>query len=201
MYQQDSYLCACMSPVNEIDSRDDGKDDEPEPHEHVDLLVDDVDGKDAESVKVLGGARRARLVEGTLGHLGEHQVHGILPLLGILCGNAPHHQPVRREHASQEGVDKEDLEDDIDHVQDFTEDEFEEVDPEHLGAQVPGVLLEIVGHSLDAVVLHVFGEEPGRLGEGWHPLVSHIIDHARRDQVRYLSSFHLKPTVSVRNHN
>ena len=54
-----------------LDTSDDGQDDEPEPEEDVDLLVDDVEREDAETVKLLHRPGRTKLVECALGHL-EH---------------------------------------------------------------------------------------------------------------------------------
>ena len=51
--------------------------DEPEPEKDVDLLVDDVEGEDAEAVVLLHGAGGAELVERALGHLGEHPGGGV----------------------------------------------------------------------------------------------------------------------------
>ena len=50
--------------------RHDGQEDEPEPEEDVDLLVDDVEREDAETVELLDGSRGSELVEGAFGHLG-----------------------------------------------------------------------------------------------------------------------------------
>ena len=56
-------------PVGHLDGRDDGEDDEPEPEEDVDLLVDDVQGQHAETVEALHCARRSELVEGAFCNL------------------------------------------------------------------------------------------------------------------------------------
>ena len=53
----------------DLDGGDDGHDDEPEPQEHVDLLIDDVERKHAETVKLLNGSRMAKFVECTFGYL------------------------------------------------------------------------------------------------------------------------------------
>ena len=53
-----------------VDGGDDGEEDEPEPDEDVDLLVDDVERQDAETVDGLDRARGAVLVERALRHLG-----------------------------------------------------------------------------------------------------------------------------------
>jgi hypothetical protein len=47
--------------VNGGDGRDEG---EPEPEEDIDLLVDDVEGEDAEAVELLLSGRCADAVEG-----------------------------------------------------------------------------------------------------------------------------------------
>ena len=54
-----------------LDTSDDGQDDEPEPEEDVDLLVDDVEREDAQTVELLHRPGRTKLVECALGHL-EH---------------------------------------------------------------------------------------------------------------------------------
>ena len=56
--------------VDEGGARDQSNGDKPEPQEDIDLLVDDVESEDAETVLVLDGARGTILVEGALGHLG-----------------------------------------------------------------------------------------------------------------------------------
>ena len=52
-----------------LDTSGDGQDDEPEPEEDIDLLVDDVEGEDAEPIKLLHRPGRTKLVECALGHL------------------------------------------------------------------------------------------------------------------------------------
>ena len=49
----DSAWAESQDPVELVDARDDCQEYEPEPHEDVDLLVDDVHGKDAKAVVVL----------------------------------------------------------------------------------------------------------------------------------------------------
>ena len=48
-----------------LNSSDNGKEDKPEPKENIDLLIDDVEGEDAESINFLHRSRRTVLVEGT----------------------------------------------------------------------------------------------------------------------------------------
>ena len=56
-------------PEDQIDSRDDGEDDEPEPEEDVDLLVDNVQWQHTESVVTLVGAAGSKLVKTAFGDL------------------------------------------------------------------------------------------------------------------------------------
>ena len=53
----------------DLDGGDDGHDDEPEPQEDVDLLIDDVERKHAETVKLLNCSRRTEFVKRALRHL------------------------------------------------------------------------------------------------------------------------------------
>ena len=57
-----------------MDPGDDGQDDEPEPEEDVDLLVDDVHAEHAQGVEPLDGAGTSKLVERALRHLGHWKV-------------------------------------------------------------------------------------------------------------------------------
>ena len=52
--------------VDEVQDGDDGQEDEPEPEEDEDLLVDDVGGEHAQGVVLLEGALVTVLVEGAL---------------------------------------------------------------------------------------------------------------------------------------
>ena len=55
--------------VENRDGREDGDSNKPEPEEHVDFLIDDVEGKNTKTI--MGGdcSRRTVLVEGALGNL------------------------------------------------------------------------------------------------------------------------------------
>jgi len=63
------WQAARKSSVHHLDTSDDGEDDEPEPEEDVDLLVDDVEREDAQTVELLHRPGRTKLVECALGHL------------------------------------------------------------------------------------------------------------------------------------
>ena len=56
-----------MRKLNRVPSQEN----EPEPQEDVDLLVDDVDGEDAEAVKHLDSPSGTEPLEGAFGHLGK----------------------------------------------------------------------------------------------------------------------------------
>ena len=96
-------------PDHEVDGGPHGEPDEPEPQEHVDLLVDDVHGQNAEAVLALDRAGGTVLVEGALGHLGEDAVHGVVPRLDGGLGRGEHVGAVLGEHATEEQVHQVDL--------------------------------------------------------------------------------------------
>ena len=64
-------------PVDDDEEAKDGERDEPEPEEDVDLLVDDVEGQDAEGVVLLHLAGGSELVEGALCHPRKDVDHGV----------------------------------------------------------------------------------------------------------------------------
>ena len=64
-------LKSWLKRTHHVERGQDGKDDEPEPEHDVDLLVDDVKGKDAHGVLSLNRAGGTILVEGALGDPGE----------------------------------------------------------------------------------------------------------------------------------
>merc|ERR1719154_485838 len=93
----------------------DRQDDQPDPDNKVDLLIDDVQGQEAESIVILDAAAHAVLVELALGHLGEHLVHrvpGNLILLVVFEDAAA----VVEELAVKEYVRQVDLEEDDEEV-------------------------------------------------------------------------------------
>jgi len=120
----------------EEDASPDSHSHEPEPEEHIDLLDDDVDGEDAETVMVLDGSRRSILVERALGHLGEHLGHGINTVLHLHVGNAENIPSIRGELSTKEGVHEVHLANNVDEVEDLTEDKLVNVDV--MGSDGPG---------------------------------------------------------------
>ena len=57
------------NPAQYLDSGDDGNDNEPEPEENINLLVDNVQWQYAQCVKLLDCSGGTKLVELTLCHL------------------------------------------------------------------------------------------------------------------------------------
>ena len=98
------------------------------PDEDVDLLVDDVDGQDAEAIFLLDRAGGTILVEGALGNLGEHSGHGIGPVLGFHFRVGQDISAVAHELSAEEEVGEVDLPDDVDEVEDLAEEELEGVE-------------------------------------------------------------------------
>ena len=108
--------------VDGVEGGDEGEDDEPEPERDVDLLVDDVQSEDTQSVQLLDGSRGSVLVESALGHPGENLHHGVGPVLVLHAHEVDHICPVGHEDSSQEKVDEIHLTDDIDEVEKVAED-------------------------------------------------------------------------------
>ena len=132
-------------PVEDGRGGDNGEDHEPEPEEDEDLLVDDVEGEDAEAVVPGHGARGPVHVEGALGHLGEHHVHGVGAVLGVHGRHLDHVEAVGGELVAEEAVGEVDLPHHVDEGEQLAEEEVDGVP-----AVAPQVLLEI---SADTVHL------------------------------------------------
>lgn len=86
-----------------------GQEDEPEPEEYVDLLVEDVEGEDAEGVYLLDRPGSTVLVEGALGHSREDPDHGVHAVFLVDAAEAEHVRAVGQEGTAQERVDDEDV--------------------------------------------------------------------------------------------
>lgn len=83
------------------------QDDEPEPEEDVDLLVEDVERQYAERVQLLYRSGGTVFVEGALGHAREHLDHRVGTLLLIHVAEREHLRAVCEESSAQEEVDEE----------------------------------------------------------------------------------------------
>jgi len=140
--------------VHEVKTTEHGHKQEPEPQEHVDLLVDDVERQDAETVQLLDGSRRTVFVERTLGDFGEHPGHGVSPVLGFHLGEPEHVGAVRAELTVQEVIDEEYLGDDIDKVEELAQEEPYGI--EVLRVQVIG---EVVDQQLLAIRLALLADD------------------------------------------
>ena len=113
--------------VDHGETSGDEQNDEPEPHEDVDLLVEDVDGEDAEAVVDLDRTGASVLVEHALGHFGEDQVHRVAPVFRVHLRDGRHHGAVLGEHAAQEPVHQVQLEAQVDQRQKLAHGVLQEV--------------------------------------------------------------------------
>ena len=114
-------------PVDQPDTGDRGQEDEPEVEEDVDLLIDDVQRENTQSVVGLDGAGWSVLTKSTLRDLREDSVHRVHPGVEVLLGHGEHLPAKLGELEAQEDVRQVDLEEDVHQVQKFTENEFHEV--------------------------------------------------------------------------
>ena len=106
--------------VDDAGPRQDDQEDQPEPDEHKDLLVDRVYWQHAESIVGLYCPWGSKLLINTFGHPGEHSAHGIKPVLRVVLDKTDHFQPVITELSPQEHVNKPDVQEDIDKCQELT---------------------------------------------------------------------------------
>ena len=116
-------------PVDDGEGGDHGQEDEPEPKEYEDLLVDNVEGEDAEAVVLCDGARGPVHMEGAFGHLREHDVHRVGPDLGVHSGHLDHLSPVSCELIAEEPVRDVDLGDHVNEGHQLAEKEVDGVTP------------------------------------------------------------------------
>ena len=150
-----------FSPDHEMDGGPHCKSDEPEPEEDVDLLVDDVDGKNTLGIMSLNITTGTVLVEGALGHPGEHPGHRVGPALLLHLNKGGRVDPVLGELVAEEAVGEEDLTDDVDQVETVGE---EDVDG-------PAVVFserlhQVAGQGFDSLLSVLFIEvEPGQASQ------------------------------------
>ena len=107
--------------VDGVEGGDEGEEDEPEPESDVDLLVDDVQPEDTQSVQLDDRARCSVLVERALGHAREHLHHGVRPVFVLQVDEVDHVGPISHEDSAQEEIDKIHLPDDIDEIEKVAE--------------------------------------------------------------------------------
>lgn len=90
--------------VDQGGSGHDGQQDEPEPEEDVDLLVEDVQSQNAQGVVFLNRARGTEFVEGTLGYPGEDGDHGIGTIVLVHIAELEYVGTVGQEAVTEETV-------------------------------------------------------------------------------------------------
>ena len=108
--------------VDDVEPGDGHQDDQPEPDEHVQLLVDDVDGEHAESVVGLDGSTGSVLLVETFCHPWEDPGHGINPVLRVVFNIVDHLEAVGAELPAEEQVDEVDVGQDVDEGEQLAQD-------------------------------------------------------------------------------
>ena len=103
--------------MQDVKDGEDCEDDEPEPEEDIDLLVEDVDGKDTLGIMSLDVTTGTVLVEGALGNPGKHPRHRVRPPLLLHLYEGGRGDAVGGELVAEEEVREEDLTDDVDQVE------------------------------------------------------------------------------------
>lgn len=76
----------CEDSVDEGEYGEHSQDDEPEPQEGVDLLIDDIQSKHTQGIMLLNGTRWTIAVECALGDFGENFVHRIGSVFDLCFG-------------------------------------------------------------------------------------------------------------------
>ena len=77
-------------PVDAHQRGEEHEQDHPEPEKDVDLLIDNVDGQDAERVVLFNLAGRTKFVEGALCHARKDVDHGVQSVLLVALGKGNH---------------------------------------------------------------------------------------------------------------
>lgn len=107
--------------VNNGQARQYSQNDEPEPQENVDFLIENVERQHTKGVVLLDAARRSVLVENAFGDARENLHHWIGAILLIHVGEFDDFGAVGQEGAAQEFVHEENVEKHIDKVESLTE--------------------------------------------------------------------------------
>lgn len=196
--------------VDQVETAEHGYEQKPEPQEHVDLLVDDVQWQHAEPVQLLDGTRWTVFVERALGYFGKDAGHRVGSVFGFHFGETQHVGAVRAELALEEVVHEEYLGDDVDEVEELAQEEAygvevlrvqigrEVVDEQLLAVRLALLAddrtVEVQHEHLDAAALPGLPHVPGQVEEHRleeqdeaHPLVVLVVLdlvlalHVRRD--------------------
>ena len=109
--------------MQDVKDGEDCKDDEPEPEKDINLLVENVDGKDTLGIMSLDITTGTVLVEGALGHPGKHPGHGVRSLLLLQLRHGDDVTAVGGELSPQEVVHEEQLPDNVEKVEKLAEEE------------------------------------------------------------------------------
>jgi len=126
--------CKEEAVVDEGEKGDNAQDEQPEPEEHVDFLIDDVHGQDTEGIMGLQGSRRTKFLEGALGHSWEYSSHGVNPVFGILLHHASNLDAIGTELPSKEDIHEVDVAKDVEEVDGLGDEHLER--PDVVAAQV-----------------------------------------------------------------
>ena len=126
----------CDESVDQPDAGDGGEKYEPEIDEDVDLLIDDVEWENTESVVVLDSPGWSVLAELTLGNFGEDSVHRVHPGVEVLLRHGKHVATKLGELVAQEHVREVDLNDNVDKVEKFAENKFHKVSSTPGGSEI-----------------------------------------------------------------
>lgn len=113
--------------INDGADRQHGQNDEPEPQENVDLLVQNVECQQAQGVMFLNAARRSILVERAFGETRKDLYHRIRSVLLVHVWEVDNIGAVRQKGSAQEFVHKNDVHNDIGQIQEFAEEIAERV--------------------------------------------------------------------------
>jgi len=97
------------NPVHDDHTREEAKEQEPEPDKNIDFLVNYVERKDAQGVMLLYVAGSPKLVEGALRHPWEDIDHRVYPVLLVPVGEGHHFDAVSEKCPIKESVEQEHL--------------------------------------------------------------------------------------------
>lgn len=120
-------------PPDERQRGDNQQQEEPEPEERVDLLVDYVQGHHAEGVVVLNGPGGAVLVEQALGHFREDHVQGVHLALEVVAQEI---EAEGEELSAEEAMRRVDLEEEIEQAEQLARYQFGGKVPVHFNVLV-----------------------------------------------------------------
>ena len=110
-----------QSRIHDGTCRQNGQNDEPEPQEDVNLLIENVERKHTQRIVLLDAARASVFVEAALCQSREHLNHWIGTILLVHVGEFEDVSAVRQKRTAQELVHDDDVGHHIHEIQYFTE--------------------------------------------------------------------------------